>query len=45
MQTYKTYMRAVGRKPIPPHHKLRTQPRPGDKVLGVVANRVVAVTV
>lgn len=45
MMTYKTYLRAVGRKPLPPSHKLRTTPKPGDVVLGVSAGRNVAVTV
>jgi hypothetical protein len=30
---YRAYLRAIGRKPIPPVEKLRTVKRPGDREL------------
>ena len=35
MTSYKTFLRAIGRKPIPSHDKLRTshKAKPGDKLL------------
>ncbi len=27
---YRAYLRAIGRKPVPPYGKLRTVKRPGD---------------
>ena len=32
-QSYKTFMRAIGRKSPPPHSAIRSTRRPGDKVL------------
>jgi len=43
--SYKNYMRVTGLKSPGPHAKLRTQPEPGHKVLTIVGNRNVAVTV
>lgn len=34
MTSYKTYLRSIGRKPLPSYFKLRTEKRPGDKVIG-----------
>lgn len=42
--SYKTYLRSVGRKPVPLHH-LRTVKRPGDRELAVVQNANVAVVI
>jgi len=33
MTTYKTYLRSVGRKPLPPHDKMRSTRLASDLVL------------
>jgi hypothetical protein len=35
MTDYRSYLEAIGRKPIPPHDELRTPRSPGDKELPV----------